>query len=181
MSIASGLGYRYEHENYSANAISSGAPPLLLAGNNGAPFSGIYRVGEVIGETVVPLLKDSIIGESFDLNGAVRYANYGSGTGGQTMWKVGATYRPFEGLLLRGARSLDIRAPNIFERNVPGSNTGVAIIYGSSSANIIQTIQGNPSLKPEDAYTTTYGFSYQPPYIPGWDFRSTTSTSTPRG
>jgi len=170
VSVASGLGYRYENENYSANAISSGAPPLLLAGNNGAPFSGIYRVGEVFGETVVPLLKDSIVGQAFDLNGAVRYANYGGGTGGQTMWKVGATYRPFEGLLLRGARSLDIRAPNIFERNVPGSNTGVAIIYGASSANIIQTIQGNPDLRPEDAYTTTYGFSYQPPFIPGLGF-----------
>jgi len=170
ISIASGLGYRYEYENYSANAISSGAPPLLLAGNNGAPFSGLYRVGEVFGETVVPLLKDSIVGEALDLNAAVRYADYAGDTGGQTMWKYGATYRPFDGFLLRAARSLDIRAPNIFERSVPGNNTGVAITYGPSSVNIIQTIQGNPDLKPEDAYTTSYGFSYQPPYVPGLGF-----------
>lgn len=167
VSVVFGGEYRAEREDAVADAISNAAG---YDGNNSSSFKGKFNVKEVFGEVVVPILKDSAVGESLELNGAARYADYSILGKGQFTWKIGATYRPVGGLMLRTARSRDIRAPNIFERNVPASARNANINYGTSQP-VVQTFtSGNPNLTPEKATTTTAGFSYQPPFVPGLSF-----------
>jgi len=167
VSVAAGAQYRHENENSWSDPISAANG---YGGNNAPTFRGSYGVKEVYGETVVPLLKDSPLGQSFELNGAVRYADYDGAAGGQVPWKAGVTYRPIAGLLLRAARSHDIRAPNVFEKDVPASGRNATVKYGSAQPTVLTYTIGNPNLKPEDADTTTFGFSYQPPAVPGLGF-----------
>ncbi|MBC2666728.1 TonB-dependent receptor [Novosphingobium flavum] len=167
VSVATGVEYRYESESAWSDPI---AQANGYQGNNSATFSGVYEVKEAFVETVVPLLKDSPLGESLEINGAARYADYKGAAGGQVTWKAGLTYNPFAGMLLRAARSRDIRAPNIFERSVPPSGRSATIQYGSAVRSLLVLSSGNPNLKPEKADTTTFGFSYQPPFVPGLAF-----------
>jgi outer membrane receptor protein involved in Fe transport len=164
VSVASGVGYRHENENAWSDPISR---QNGYGGNNAPTFRGSYGVKEVYFETVVPLLKDSPVGRSFELNGAVRYADYEGAAGGQVPWKAGVTYYPIEGLLLRAARSRDIRAPNVFERNVPPSGRNATVKYGTAQPTVLTLTLGNRDLQPEKADTTTFGVAYQPPYVPG--------------
>jgi iron complex outermembrane recepter protein len=167
VSVATGFDYRNESESAWADPIANEAG---YSGNNSSTFSGSFDVAEVFGETVVPLLKDSILGKSMDLNAAVRYEDYSGSSGSQLPWKVGITYRPVESLMLRAARSLDIRAPNIFERDDPSTSRNGAVTYGSGSPNVMVVSSGNPNLVPEKANTTTYGFAFTPDFAPGLAF-----------
>ena len=164
ISVASGFDYRNESQDAMADPIANAAGYI---GTNSASFSGNFNVKEVFGETVVPLLKDSAVGESLELNGAVRYEDYSGVSTGQVPWKVGLTYRPVESVLLRAARSLDIRAPNIFERNDPASERNTPVTYGSFQPLVGAITTGNPNLDPEKAHTTTYGIAFTPSFAPG--------------
>lgn len=167
VSIATGFDYRGENEVAWADPIANAAG---YSGNNSSSFSGNFHTKEVFAETVIPLLKDSMLGKSLELNGAVRYADYSGATGGQLPWKVGITYRPVQSLLLRAARSLDIRAPNIYEREDPSTSRNGAVNYGTLSPNVAVVSSGNPNLVPEKANTTTYGFAFTPDFVPGLAF-----------
>src|SRR3546814_18879256 len=52
--------------------------------------TGKYNVKEFFGEVLVPLLRDSALGRSLDLNAAVRRTDY-STSGPVTTWKAGLT------------------------------------------------------------------------------------------
>jgi iron complex outermembrane recepter protein len=167
VSVATGLDYRHEYEDAWADPIANAAG---YSGNASSTFNGGFEVKEAFFETVVPLLKDSIAGKSLEFNGAVRYADYSGPSGGQVPWKVGITYRPIESVLFRGARSLDIRAPNIYETNNPATSRNGAINYGTISPNLAVVSSGNPNLLPEKANTTTYGVALTPEFAPGLAF-----------
>lgn len=167
VSVIAGVEYRAESEEAVADPIANANG---FQGNNSGSFSGSFNVKEGFAEAVVPLLRDSALGDSLELNGALRYADYSTLSEGQLTWKVGVTYRPFEGLLLRAARSRDIRAPNIFERQSIGSSRGFQIRYGSLQPLVFSDVSGNPALLPERATTTTIGFAFQPTFIPGLAF-----------
>ncbi len=109
---------------------------------------------EVFGEVLLPLLKDSAVGD-FELNGAVRRTDY-STSGEVTTWKVGGAYR-FGDFRLRATRYRDIRAPNLNDLFVPQS-TFVNQFLNRSLPNSPQvqfvTLKGgNPNLTPEIADT----------------------------
>src|SRR3546814_10301145 len=53
--------------------------------------TGKYNVKEFFGEVLVPLLRDSALGRSLDLNAAVRRTDY-STSGPVTTWKAGLTW-----------------------------------------------------------------------------------------
>lgn len=165
VSIAAGLEYRRESEHVTADATAASGGFEIA---NAAPFSGRFDVKEGYVETVVPLLRDSALGRSLDLNGAVRIADYSS-VGTQTTWKAGAVYEPIDGIRLRGTASLDIRAPALFELYSPGSiaNNTVSVRNPANdvtySANIPVNISGgNPNLDPEKAHSYTVGIVLQP-------------------
>jgi len=163
VSIAIGGEYRKESESLTADPIAE-QNGYQTAGN-ALPWSGEFSVKEAYIEATLPLAADLPFARKLDLNGAVRYADY-STAGGQTAWKVGAVWEPLDGLILRVARSRDIRAPALSELFNPGANVtnAVSLVVDGKlkAANIPQNASaGNPDLQPEIGNTWTAGFAYR--------------------
>jgi outer membrane receptor protein involved in Fe transport len=125
----------------------------------------------VFGEVVVPVFADSPMGESLDLNAAMRFTDY-STSGEVETWKLGFTYKIAAGVSLRGTQSEDIRAPNLNEYFSGGAT--VSTFFDDSAVNpadvnvlVPRTISGNPELDPEVASTTAFGIVYQPEFLDG--------------
>lgn len=161
--VALGGEYRKETQKLTADAIAS-VNGFLTAGN-AVPYAGHFSVTEGYVEATVPLLAGMPMAERFDLNGAIRYADY-STVGGQTAWKLGASWEPVSGLNIRVARSRDIRAPAINELYSPGSNVtnNVTLVVDgvTKNASIPQnTSLGSLTVGPEFGDTFTAGFAYR--------------------
>jgi outer membrane receptor protein involved in Fe transport len=135
------------------------------------PADADTNVTEGFVEALVPLLRNLRAVKSLDLNGAYRYTDYKT-SGGVNTWKVGLTYEPIGGLRLRGTRSRDIRAPNVFELfagAVVNQDSGILDPATGQFFAFVPTIrQGNPGLVPEEADTTTFGIVYQPSWLQGF-------------
>ena len=160
VSIAFGGEYRKETQVVGADALSANAK-FSFAGNVGV-FRGSFDVKEGYLETIVPLARDMAFAHSFDINAAVRYADYSS-VGGQTNWKIGSVYEPVEGLRFRITRSRDIRAPAIFELDSPGSITAnITTVNGITARIPVNAVIGNPNLKAERGDTLTAGVVIEP-------------------
>jgi len=156
------------------NSLEIAVDPISAANGfyvfNQTPSEGDVSVVEGYAEVGVPLLKDSALGSSLELNGAVRQARYTNTSGATkskfdaTTWKVGLTYQPFEWLLLRATRSRDVRAPNTSELFTTPVG-GLAAIYDTRTGTqpFAQLFTGgNINLKPETANTFTVGATLQP-------------------
>ncbi len=171
LSIAVGGEYRYQRISQTVDAASA-SRQFLNATTNQQPLAGKYDVKEVFGEVLVPVLKDSAVGASLDLNGAVRRTDY-STSGVVTTWKIGGTYRPIEDIMLRGTRSRDIRAPNLnelFQGAVGGNPSGLTNPFLGGvgvGLGVTSITSGNPSLRPEVANTESFGVVLKPRFIPG--------------
>ena len=182
IAIAAGLEYRKESARQTTDALSptridfSGirGGPAALAGRQGPyrffnplPFSGEYDIREGYLEIAVPVVKDSPIARSIDLNGAVRYADY-STSGGVTTWKLGGSWQVDEALRFRGTWSQDIRAPNLLELFNPATQLNGNVVYRGVTTPQVNFATGNPNLKPERARTITFGGVYQPGWLRGF-------------
>lgn len=174
VSVIAGIDYRKESASQTSDPISRFVTPAFPNGGwkfgNPKQYSGRYTVREYFAETVVPLLKDLPFARSLELNAAARNTDY-STSGKVTSWKGGLTYSPFEGLLLRGTRSKDIRAANVlelFSTAIPfvGTITDYGLPGDPTSFTATST-SGNPELNPEMGDTTTVGITWQPPQIAG--------------
>jgi outer membrane receptor protein involved in Fe transport len=138
---------------------------------NFGPADAKDTVKELFGEFVLPVFKSSTLGESLELNGAIRRTDY-SNSGIVYSWKLGADYSPMAGLRLRATRSKDIRAPNLFElfqgpviSFVPGI---VDPVTGLKNLTLFTNTVGNPTLRPETGDTLTLGAVFSPPSLPGF-------------
>lgn len=130
---------------------------------------GSVDVWEVYGETNVPLISGQTMFQSLDFNGAYRYTDY-STSGGVSTWKAGLTWVPVDGLLVRGALSRDIRAPNLYEL-FAGDLARISLLADPVSGvtqNVPQVTGGNPNLEPEEADTLTLGAVFTPPSLEGF-------------
>jgi len=141
------------------------------ATSNVQPTHGSYDVKEGFVEILVPLAKDAVLARSLDLNAAFRMTNY-SQSGTVETWKAGLTWRPIDELLLRATRSRDIRAPGIGDLFTAASTAPRTIVIdplnNNTSIAVTTAISGNPNLEPEEADTTTVGFTYQPAWLSGF-------------
>jgi iron complex outermembrane receptor protein len=148
--------------------IDPAAPPFIIT--NVGPASGSQNVKEANIEVEVPLARNAPLLHSLGVSGAARYTDY-STSGGVTTWKLGAKWEPLNGVLLRAARSRDIRAPTLFDLFAGGTSqraalvdlhcncqppTGIAVIGG-----------GNPALKPEIADSLALGIAVTPALVRG--------------
>lgn len=174
VSVTAGIDYRRESAWQDSDPISVFVTPAFPVGGwkfgNPKQYGGSYTVRELFAETAVPLLKDKPFARSLELNAAVRGTDY-STSGNVVSWKAGLTYSPVDGLLLRGTRSRDIRAPNVlelFSSSIPfvGGLTDYGLPGNPTSFTATST-SGNPDLKPEKGDTTTIGFTWQPSQVPG--------------
>lgn len=152
-----------EHPNCTGIAIGCNAAFPLWLGNTVADAYGKETVKEGAFEVNVPLLRDMAFAQSLDLNGAVRYTDYGT-SGGVVTWKVGGDWHVNDVLSFRATRSRDIRAPNLNELFAPvnASQTGFNDIHTNTRGVVTQITQGNPDLKPEVAQTFTAGMVLKP-------------------
>jgi len=156
-----------EHREDKAEGDPSGGGPWF-AGNFSA-FKAKNSVTEGAFETVVPLAKDMMLADSFDLNAAVRVTNY-EYSGQVETWKVGAVWAPVQGLRFRATRSRDIRAPN-FNELFAASNSGQRSAFDPFTNTIPQYFganSGNPNLDPEKGDTYEFGVVLQPAFLPGF-------------
>ena len=121
-------------------------------------------------EVELPLLKDSPLAKSIELNGAVRYTDY-STSGQYWTWKGGAVWELNDDIKLRGTISRDIRAPTLYDLFQP-----VSTVYGTFtdttktpnvSAYVPSINLGNPNLTSEVGHTYTAGVVLKPHFIPG--------------
>ncbi|MFC0205757.1 TonB-dependent receptor domain-containing protein [Novosphingobium soli] len=151
------------------------------------------RAWEIYGEAKAPLLRDLPLAQSLDLEGAYRYSRYSS-VGSTGTWKLGGTWSPVAGLLLRAMRSRSVRVPNFGELyEVPvsrqaGSITdpceaadyyqsatrsancralGILVPLGDIKVGPVITTQGNPDLTPETSNSFTVGAVLRPASVPG--------------
>ena len=131
-------------------------------------YSANNNVWEIAGELQIPLLRDQSFAKDFSVNLAGRYTNYSTSGAVQT-WKAGAVWEIVDGLRLRGAASLDIRAPTLEDLFRPrsGQVTGFSDIHTKTSDTLFIGSSGNPNLVPEKARTLTAGLVLQPRGIPG--------------
>jgi outer membrane receptor protein involved in Fe transport len=167
VSIATGIEHRKE-------SVTGSNDPLATTNSyfaaNYKPTFGSYTVTEGFLETVVPLLTESPLGKSLNVNGGVRVADY-STSGSVTTWKVGADYTPVEGITFRATRSRDIRAPNlgeVFASNVTSTAAPTDPFRGNAANTVFIVTRGNPDLKPEVANSLGLGVVFRPAFLPGF-------------
>ncbi len=167
VSLAFGAERRSEHIRGSAAGVALANDGLF---GNSLPSFGSYHVVEGYAETVVPLAKNTVWADSFELNGAVRATDY-SQSGLVATWKIGAVYQPIPDIRLRATRSRDIRAPNLNEYFAGGtSNTNTVIDRFNNNLPVSYQgfNQGNPNILPEKADTWGLGVVLQPEFFPGF-------------
>jgi outer membrane receptor protein involved in Fe transport len=120
-------------------------------------------VWEVAGEIDIPILRDSVIAKSLNVNGAVRFTRYNT-SGDYWTWKVGGDWHVTDALRFRGTWSRDIRAPTLYElfaERFVVNVVGTDLLTGLSPT--IPSINGgNPDLKAEIGKTLTGGVVWKP-------------------
>jgi iron complex outermembrane receptor protein len=133
----------------------------------GALIKGSFNVKEAFAEVQMPLLREVPFAQSVDMNVAARYAEY-QGSGGIWAWKAGLDWQVYDDLRLRVTKSRDIRAASLAERyDVSTGGGNVTDPFLNDAVYIVSTMQGgNPEVEPEYADTLTYGFVYQPSWLP---------------
>lgn len=163
VSIATGVEYRYERQRTTADALSQ---TDAFNQQNPKPLAGHFSVTEGYLETVVPLARDFALARKMDLNAAVRVARY-STVGTVVTWKGGLTWTVNDWLLLRGTRSRDIRAPNIFELQAAPTPTLANINdpFTNTQVSVRQFLSGNADLTEEVASTLSLGAVLTPSFL----------------
>jgi outer membrane receptor protein involved in Fe transport len=164
VAVAMGVEYRKETSN-------STSDPIAQVGGwdsgNSRGLKGQFNVKEGYAEIAVPLAKETPFLYALDVNGAVRYADYSSVKKGVTTYKIGATWRPIEELLIRTTYSKDVRAPSINQLFSPGGTSRNNIVqpFGPTqgqSTLVDFVTAGNPNLRPETGKTWIIGATLQP-------------------
>lgn len=140
---------------------------LPFATTNVGVANGSQTVKEGYVELNVPVLRDSPVGRTLEVNGAFRFTDYKT-SGSVKTWKVGTVYEPIEGLRFRATASRDIAAPSLFDL-FAGAQAQVGVntdrLTGVTSTSAIIN-RGNPALKPEKADTLVGGIVFSPAFVP---------------
>jgi outer membrane receptor protein involved in Fe transport len=190
LSIAFGAEYRREAYSVRADPYGAGvsdispnsadypADPVLNAAGGSNWYAGNYKNGrgtfnvkEAYVEVDVPLFNSAAFGRA-NINGAARITDY-STYGTNWTWKVGGTWdTPLDGLRLRAVTSKDFRAPNLSELfAAPVTTTLPNFLDPVRNVNVvaIQSVVGNPNLKPEVGRNTEIGAVLAGvPWLPGF-------------
>ena len=165
--ISAAAGAEYRAYTSEGNADANSVAGVFTSNNASILPRTTQKVTEGYLEIAVPLLKDSVVGKSFIVDGAVRYTHY-SISGSATTWKVGGVYEINDEYMVRVTRSHDIRAPSALELN-PNTRTS-SQGQTDPKLNISYVIPGvtggNPNLELERADTFTVGVVLKPNWIP---------------
>jgi iron complex outermembrane receptor protein len=191
VTINVGSEYREEKLDYSPDYIYANG--LVGGGSVSYPINGQFHVFEGFTEAHVPIVNELPWAYNVSSDVGYRYSSYTEGFDTNT-YKFQLEWAPIKDIRFRGGYNRAVRAPNIDELYAPNSVsangtadpcwgtapslsqaqcalTGVtAAEYGHIGVNPAAQINtqtgGNSKLQPEIADTYTYGFVFQPSYIP---------------
>lgn len=130
-------------------------------------FGETDGVSQTVYETAMefdaPLLTDTFLVESLNVNGAARYTHYNT-SGTYWTWKLGLDWHVTDEFRIRGTRSRDIRAPTLYDLYSPTTIVPVrpTDLLTGLSPTTPQVDEGNPDLKAEIGNTITAGIVWQP-------------------
>jgi iron complex outermembrane receptor protein len=117
-------------------------------------------------EAGIPLLNDSPIGKSLDIDGAARRSHYNP-FGDAWTWKVGLVYTPVSDITLRVTKSSDVRAPTAAESSPNSTQITLPLadpfIGATTNQNVVTG--GNPGLHLERGDTFTAGVVLKPSFL----------------
>lgn len=175
LTVVVGAEARWEEQNQSRGELDA-TPGYFGIPLFTAPVNGGFDVREGFTEVAVPVFNaDGVF--KLDLNGAARYSDF-SNSGGIWSWKVGGTARLFDALLLRAARSRDIRSPGIANLFTVRALTVGPLVdqdtagrtgapgFSATPATVSTFSGGNPDLVEEASRTLTVGGSFSPSFVP---------------
>jgi len=159
LAFAVGGEYREDSVSSMVDAISAANDFHTSPGGGITGGKRSLNVKEGFIELALPLARDLPFVRSLGLNGALRITDY-SNSGEVETWKVGADWEPTEFLRLRGTRSRDIRAPNLFELYGASQSSFQTVddpANGGARGLYPTLLSGNAALVPEVADTWTAG------------------------
>lgn len=170
---------------------------LLSSETCSGDTAGNDDVWEVYGETFVPLLADMPGVKALNLTLGLRYSDYDS-FGTTTNGTAKLEYRPISDLLVRASYAEVFRAPTIGDRfsapaqsnplffdpcvkltaadvtanpNLAAACVNVPLdgsFAGAPTQQVNQLIQSNANLDPETGEVVTFGFVYDPSWLPNF-------------
>jgi len=161
------VGGEWRKDTSVGGAGAETAQGLLLApGTSVLPFTKT-TVAEGYVEASMPLLKDSAIGKSLNVDGAVRYSHY-TPFGNATTWKVGGVYSIVDDITFRVTKSRDVRAPTAAESTPNSVQTLLPLPdpWTGGTHNQLVVTGGNPNLNLEKGDTFTAGVVLKPRFVP---------------
>jgi iron complex outermembrane receptor protein len=152
--LALGAGWRNESLEDTPDSLSEQGD---IVGSAGTSTKGDRDVGSAFAEFNVPVI------DQIEMQLAIRYENY-SDFGDATSPKVGLSYKPTNGWLLRGSWGQGFRAPSLPELNL-GLTTAFDVVIDPVTGNpafTAVTLQGNPDLDATDSESWNLGALWEP-------------------
>ena len=188
------MGYenREERASFSPDEFIGGG---LTTGGAADPLKGSYKVDELYGEMLFPLLADAPFAKSLELETSIRYSDYNT-VGDTTNGKIGVNWAITDEYRVRTTYSSGFRAPNVVEL-VAGQSTTFPIvefpcefydirsdatpnIQSNCAANGVPpgfelgfqwqsayTLDPQEDMKPEESTSYTLGFVWTPEFAEG--------------
>jgi len=148
----------------------------LATGNSAAQKhvadAGSRDVKAVFGELYIPIFGNGNATpgmEELSLSLAGRYEHY-SDFGDTSNPKIGITYKPIDGVTIRGSYGTSFRAPTFTEVSTIAGGAGLyydTLPGPNGNLTGIGIAGGNPNLKPETAKTWSGGIEIAPRGVPG--------------
>lgn len=130
------------------------------------PFNVERDVWAVFAEALVPITDASSGIGALELSLALRFEEYGGGTGNTTDPKISFLWMPSSDLSVRGSFQTSFKAPGLAQ--LGGSSTSLNNVQqdpfdpGSARVFVPGIAIGNPDLAPEEADVFNIGFSWRP-------------------
>ena len=150
---AAGVQLRDQTLDYAYDSITRQDGFAFLIGN--ADFAAHDDVHAAYGEIWLPL------SSRIEFTGALRYEDYGAGTGDTVDPKLSLLVRPTDALSLRGSFSTSFRAPSPFQTNGVQTNFTNILDHDGSRTFAGRRTMGDPNLQPETSQAFNVGISWR--------------------
>lgn len=166
--LAAGGSYAHFENDSTATNYSIAATPVVTT----TTVAGARESFAAFSELNVPLFgkpNARTLLRRLDLNVSARYEDQDS-AGHTTVPKFGASWAPFQSVLLRASYSEGYRAPALTEyqtANTTGTASGIIDPRRNETYSVTVTRGSNASVKPETSSTTFYGLVYEPAFAKG--------------
>jgi iron complex outermembrane recepter protein len=166
--VGMAFGAQYRDQSFDSETSGTGKNFDFSFVVGGEPFSVSRDVYAVFAEFLVPITDESSPIGALELSTAVRYEDYGGGTGDTTDPKFALLWTPTDSLAVRGTWQTSFKAPGLAQ--LGGSSTSLnnvpsnPFVAGSPNQFVPGIATGNPNLTPETAEVWNVGFTWEPDF-----------------